>query len=382
MDMINWITTWILPFLGVLGALVFFHELGHYQVARWCGVKVESFSIGFGPELFGWTDRVGTRWRVSALPLGGYVKFFGDPTMTQAGPPEITEYDNEGESQTRPLTDEERDGCFFFKPLWQRAAVVAAGPLANFLLAILLFAGLFMSQGQLKTDPTVGEVLPGTAAERAGLQPGDRFLAVDGAAVERFQEVQHAIMLNPGIEVLLTMERAGEILEIPVVPDVDLVPYDYGEHKRGLLGVRSGANTRFIVHDPLSALWQGARTTWDYTVLNVRAVGQMLSGYRSVTELGGPFRIAHVTGEVSQHGFYTVLKLMAILSIGLGLVNLVPIPVLDGGHLLYYSIEAVRGKPLGLQAQEFGLKIGLALVAFLMIVVSLNDLVSGPFWNS
>ena len=405
-DAITWVTTWVLPFICVLGVLVFIHEMGHFLVARWCGVLVERFSIGFGPELVGWTDRSGTRWRVSLLPLGGYVKFLGEQVVvnkaTQETEIRVPRFDlgspdeaqgggaggtnsDEGDSYrtlTRPLTDEEKAGCFHFKPLPHRTAVVAAGPAANFLLAIAILCGLYMGQGQPVTAPIVSEVMPGSAAERAGLQPGDRFLSVDGVRTDRFQDVQHAILLNPGSEVILEIERAGSVFEVPVVPSVVMVPYDYGERQEGRLGVRNSTGNDFVQLGPVSAFVAAVEQTWSYTMLNLTAVGQIVTGYRSVGEIGGPVRIAHISGEVAQLGLLTVLKLMAVLSVSLGLINLFPIPMLDGGHLLYYAIEAVRGKPVGPKLQEFGLKIGLALVVGLMIMVSLNDLVSGPFWNS
>lgn len=369
MEALGWVSDWIVPFIVVLGILVFIHEMGHFLVARLCGVRVEAFSIGFGPELAGWNDRRGTRWKVCLLPLGGYVKFFGDASA--ASTPDGDDL--------QEMSAEERAVCFHHKPLAQRAAVVAAGPAANYLLAIAIFAGLFMTQGQPATDPVVSEVMAGSAAEAAGLQPDDRFVAIDGAAIDRFQELQDIIRLNPGTPITITVERDGRAIDLEAVPDVIVEEDDFGRREIGRLGVQNKTGHRFVVHDPISAVASAVDHTWAITAMSLRAVGQIITGERSVKEMGGPVRIAHMSGEVAQRSWLTLINFMGLLSISLGLINLFPIPVLDGGHLLYYAIEAVRGKPLGARAQEVGFTVGLALVVGLMLVVTVNDLSQGPF---
>ena len=364
MELLTGLWTYVVPFLIVLTVLVFVHELSHYLVARRNGVRIEVFSIGFGPELFGFTDRVGTRWKFSAVPLGGYVKMFGDAdaASTPGG-------------GLRDMTEQERAVSFHHKRLGQRAAVVAAGPAANFLFAILALGILFVSQGQPFTPPDIGVVQPGSAAEEAGLLPGDRILAIDGAEIERFEDVQQIVRMNPGEAMDLLVQRDGREVALSVTPQITEVTDRFGNtHRIGLLGVgRSGIEYRRL--DPLSALWNAGKETVQLTVGTLGAVGQMIAGARGTEELGGPLRIAQMSGEVAQSGVVALVWFMAILSINLGLINLFPIPMLDGGHLLFYAVEAVRGKPLGDKAQDYGFRIGLALVLTLMVFATWNDLV-------
>jgi regulator of sigma E protease len=357
--------SYIVPFLVILTVLVFVHEFGHYLIARWNGVRVEVFSIGFGPEVFGWWDRAGTRWKFSTIPLGGYVKMFGDSDASSGRPaPGLAR-----------LAQAERDVSFHYKRLGQRSAIVAAGPAANFLFAIVVLAILFMTYGQPFTPAEVGQVQPDSAAERAGIQPGDTILSINGRTVQRFEDVQQTVRLNPGVPMAIVVRRDGRELALDVTPARTELTDRFGNHYQiGLLGIaRSGME--YVKRDPATALLQAATETWDLSAATLKAIWQIVIGTRATDELGGPLRIAQMSGEVAQGGVVAVLWFMAVLSINLGLINLFPVPVLDGGHLLFYAAEAVRGKPLGQRAQEYGFRIGLALVLTLMVFATWNDLV-------
>jgi regulator of sigma E protease len=355
---------YFLPFLVILTVLVFVHELGHYLVARANGVRVEVFSIGFGPELFGWNDRAGTRWKFSVVPLGGYVKMFGDADAASMPGDRFAQ-----------MSDAERNVSFHHKRLPQRVAVVAAGPVANFVFAVVVLAGLFMTVGQPFTPPGVGQVEAGSAAQSAGLKSGDVIVAIDGSQIERFEDIQRVVRLNTGEPMKMLVRRGDHELTVAVTPRVTTFTDRFGnEHKIGLLGIeRSGVN--YVRRNPASALWDAGQETWSLTSGTLEAAWQMLIGLRPTDELGGPLRIAQMSGEVAQGGIVAVLWFLAVLSINLGLINLFPIPVLDGGHLLFYAAEAVRGRPLGQRAQEYGFRVGLALVLTLMVFATWNDLV-------
>jgi regulator of sigma E protease len=352
-----------LPFLAVLTVLVFVHELGHYLVARWCGVRVDVFSVGFGRELIGRTDARGTRWKISWIPFGGYVKFFGDAGVSSQ--PDLA----------TGMTEEERQECFHFKPLGSRAAVVAAGPIANFLFAIVVFAGMYVFVGQPYTPAIVGFVEPDSAADQAGFQVGDHITEINGEAIERFEEIQAIVRLSLDRHLTVRADRGGAPVELMVRPKVVVQKDRFGNETRiGRLGI--GVRGRdFIQHDPLSAIWQATRQTLFVTTATLDALGQMIVGARSADELRGPLGIAQLSGQVASVGLVSVIQFMAFLSISLGLINLFPIPMLDGGHLLFYGIEAVRGRPLGERSQEYGFRIGLALVVTLMLFATWNDLV-------
>lgn len=352
-------------FLVVLTPLVFVHEFGHYWVARRAGVRVEVFSIGFGREIFGFTDKAGTRWKFSLIPLGGYVRMFGQNDL---GP------DEEGDE----LTAQERDVSFHFKKLWQKAAVVAAGPLANFALAIVIFAATFATVGQPYTPARVSEVVADSAAEAAGLEPGDVFIEIEGRSIQRFEEVQQMIRLYPGLPVDIVIERAGQLVALSAVPKIESVDDGVGgEHKIGLLGVR-GDSREFLRHDPLTAVGQAFRETGRVVSVTMTALAQMITGERGTDELGGPVRIAQMSDSAASAGVTTIIIFAAFLSINLGLINLFPVPLLDGGHLLFYAYEAIAGKPPNAAMQDIGLKIGLVLVLGLMVFATFNDLVR--FW--
>ena len=355
---------YIVPFVVVLTVLVFVHEFGHYIVARWNRVRIEVFSIGFGPELFGWNDRADTRWKFSLVPLGGYVKMFGDadPASMPAG-------------ELAAMTPEERAVSFHYKRLPQRAAVVAAGPAANFIFAIVVLAGIFATVGQPFTPPQVGKVLPGSAAEQGGIKPGDVFVAIDGERIERFEDVQRLVRLDAGVPMKLVVRRADKDVTLTVTPKISTITDRFGnKHQLGLLGIEGGG-VKYVRRGPLEAVWRAGDETLNMTTGTLEAVWQMIIGARTTDEFGGPLRIAHMSGEVAQGGVVAMLWFMAVLSINLGLINLFPIPVLDGGHLLFYAAEAIRGRPLGQRAQEYGFRLGLALVLTLMVFATWNDLV-------
>jgi regulator of sigma E protease len=353
-----------LPFLVLLTALVFVHEMGHYLIARYNGVRVEVFSVGFGPEIFGWTDKAGTRWKFSLIPLGGYVKMFGDADAASTPSKDAAE-----------MSEADRAVAFPHKRLGQRVWIVAGGPLANFLFAIVIFAGFFMTYGQPFTPPVVGEVLPESAAEAAGFEPQDRILAIDGDSLERFEELQVIVAGRAGERMEILVDRGGEQLVLVATPRATRIDDGLGGSQEiGRLGI-SRSGSEFVRLDPLTAVWRGGAETWSLSVRILNAVGEIIIGDRSAKELGGPLLIAQVSGQVAEDGILNFIQLVALVSINLGLINLFPIPMLDGGHLLYYAIEAVRGRPLGERAQEFGFRIGLALVLSLFLFVTWNDLV-------
>jgi len=352
-------------FLLVLTVLVFVHELGHYLIARRNGVRIEVFSIGFGPELFGWYDRAGTRWKFSAIPLGGYVKMFGDndPSSTM------------GMARLGELTAAEREVSFHHKRLLQRAAIVGGGPLANFLFAIAVLALLFGTYGQPFTPAEVGQVQAGSAAETGGIKVGDTIANIDGTEINRFEDVQQIVRLNPGEPMTITVRRDGKPVTLHVTPARTEMTDRFGNrHEIGLLGIgRSGVE--YVKRNPAAAVVQAFGETWNLSTSTLQAMWQIIIGTRASDELGGPLRIAQMSGEVAEGGIVPLLWFMSVLSINLGLINLFPVPVLDGGHLLFYAAEAIRGKPLGQRAQEYGFRIGLALVLTLMVFATWNDLV-------
>ena len=360
MDLLASIGIYVIPFLIILSVVVFVHELGHYLVARWNGVRVQVFSIGFGPELFGINDRAGTRWKVSALPLGGYVKMHGDADPS---------------SSTIDLSARPDPDSFPAKSVSQRMAIVFAGPLANFVFAIVALALLFATVGRPFTPAEVGEVQPDSPAAVARLMPGDRIVAVDGAPIESFEQLQLVVRDRPGETITFTIERAGETLEVPVTPRLTEIEDRFGNiHRIGLIGVsRSGVEFRRT--DPVFALVEGTTETFRLIGATLYALGEMIVGSRTTEELGGPLRIAQMSGEIAKDGAVPMIWFTAVLSINLGLINLFPIPMLDGGHLLMYAIEAVRGRPLTERSQEVAFRFGLVLVITLMMVATWNDLV-------
>lgn len=385
MDFFSFLTSYVIPFLVVLTVLVFVHELGHFLVARWNGVKVEVFSVGFGAELWGFDDRHGTRWRLSAIPLGGYVKMFGEGDM-------ITGVDD---TEDRPMTDAEKKVSFHHKRLGQRSAIVAAGPAANFLFAVLVLWAMNAVIGVPKVVPVVGEVIPDTAAEEAGFQPGDLITAVDGVEITLFKELSDIVSVSTGRELAFTVEREGVIVTVRATPrpwgETEGVERpeeddngDEGEDNandaeddalpRGLLGVRPDISAMPTERTGVvEGLLLGAEQAWTMTGRILSGLGDIFTGDRSAKELGGVIMIAEVTGDAAQSGALSLMWFMAILSINLGLINLFPVPVLDGGHLVFYAAEAVRGRPLSTEVQEYGFRFGLVLVLLLMLFATWND---------
>ena len=359
---------YVIPFLFVLTLVVFFHELGHFLVARWCGVRVVVFSIGFGPELFGFNDRHGTRWKLSAIPLGGYVKFFGDENA--ASVPD--------QAALAAMNEEERRHSFVHQPVGRRAAIVVAGPLANFLLAIAIFAALFMVFGKPSTSPRVDAIQPGSAAEAAGFQPGDVVLTIDGRPVESFSDMQQVVSTSAGQTLVFEVDRGGVRVMLKAVPTLKESKDRFGNvHRIGVLGITrspSPDDTHFQPVGPLKAVELGVQRTWFVVERTLSYIGGVISGREAADQLGGPIRIAQVSGQVATEGLSSLFSLTAVLSVSIGLLNLFPVPLLDGGHLLFYAIEAARGRPLSERAQEVGFRIGLAIVLMLMIFATYNDI--------
>jgi len=364
----------VLPFLFVLTIVVFFHELGHFLVARWCGVRVLVFSVGFGPELFGFNDRHGTRWKLSAVPLGGYVKFFGDENA--ASVPDQT--------ATAVMTESERHESFHHQPVRSRAAIVAAGPIANFILAIVIFTAVFMVYGKQSTTARVDTVQPESAAAAAGFKPGDVVVEINGRKITNFADMQRIVGVSAGQTLEVTVDRASNRVVLKATPALREIKDNFGNvHRLGVLGIsRSNAPDEVRVEKvgPVDALILGADKTWFVVEQTMSYLGRMIAGRESADQLGGPIRIAQVSGQVATLGFGPILDLAAVLSVSIGLLNLFPIPLLDGGHLLFYLIEAVRGRPLSEKAQEMGFRIGLAFVLMLMVFATFNDIMH--LWTS
>lgn len=462
--LLSQVSTWAvqgLGFLFVLSAVVFFHELGHFLVARWCGVTVTTFSIGFGKELAAFVDRHGTRWRFAAIPLGGYVKFLDDTNAASAGT---------GDSSG--LTPEQRAGTFHDKPVWQRFLVVAAGPLANFLLAAVIYTALNVSTGVSRITAHVDEVVAGMPAEKAGIRAGDLITQIDGWRIETFDDVARLVLTSSGRTLQVSVERDGKTITVPVTPAMRDEKDDLGVTVRlGDIGVRRHVPARVGAVVPDSAAEKagiktgdvitaidgkdiasfrdvvdivqpaadqtlkvalnrggqaltvdivpqgtdvtmpdgttsrvgrigvaqdrpepvavsfvesarlGVRETYSNIVQTITGIGDIIWGRQSADQVGGPILLAEVTARVVEHGWEPLLRLTALISANIGLLNLLPIPVLDGGHLVFYTIEAIRRRPLSARVQEIGFKIGIAVVMMLVIFVNLNDLMRlGKRW--
>jgi regulator of sigma E protease len=356
------------PFLFVLTIVVFFHELGHFLVARWTGVRVLTFSLGFGPELVGFNDRHGTRWKVSAVPLGGYVKFFGDDT--EASTPSA-------ETLAR-MTDEERRGSFHHKKVGPRAAIVAAGPIANFLLAIVIFTVMFTFFGKPSTTARVDRIEANSAAAAAGFQVGDIVTSIDGTKIESFTDMQRMVAVRAGEKLAFTVKRGDQVVQLSGTPELREVKDPFGNvHRQGVLGItRQTAAGDVLTErvDPATALWLGVKETWFVIERTLSYIGGVFTGREAADQVGGPLRIAQISGQVASIGMVALINLAAVLSISIGLLNLFPVPLLDGGHLLFYMVEAVRGRPLSERAQEMGFRIGLGLVLMLMVFATYNDI--------
>lgn len=434
-------------FMLVLGILVFVHEWGHYIVARMCGVKVDSFSVGFGKELFGITDKNGTRWKFSLIPLGGYVKMFGDTDPASAGHTDGVE---EGE-EVRPMTEEEKKVAFFTQPLWQRALIVFAGPAINFILAIIIFTAVYAFIGKVVTPPRAAAVMVDSAAYKAGFLPHDEVVAIDGKPITRFEEIRREVMIGLDQERIFTVRRNGVDIDLRATPEKLVEEDRFGfVHQKGLLGLISQGsmldinkivavegvelemaddirsellaqmgntirvkldrgeqvdellihpimefnealtkpeneeydmlnvsafeNEVFVKYGPIESFVESMNETSEITVSTLKALWQMVTGTRSATELGGIIRIGAIAGDMAKSGILAVIMFTALLSINLGLINLFPIPMLDGGHLLFYAVEAVKGAPISEQIQEYAFRLGFAVLIAIMLFANLNDI--------
>jgi regulator of sigma E protease len=358
----------IIPFLFIITLIVFFHELGHYLAGRWCGVRITTFSIGFGPELFGVNDKHGTRWRFALIPLGGYVKFLGD--LNAASQP-----DEEGSSR---LTPDERAVSFPAQSLWKRAVIVAAGPAASFILAIMIFSATVYTYGRVVIIPRVDAVLAESAAEEGGLKAGDVVLSIDGSNIESFSDLQRVVALSPGVPLALEVDRLGEIVRLEVTPRLKSVTSPLGTHRVGQLGVsvsRDPASIEIKREGLLSSIAWGCIETWRVVDGTVRYLSGLFAGRTTADQLSGPVGIAKMSGEAAKLGFGALLMLAALMSASIGFINLLPIPMLDGGHLAFYLYEAIRGKALNATAMEWSFRVGFGLVVALTLFTLYLDIV-------
>ena len=373
----------VISFLLVIGPLIFAHEYGHYIIGRLCGVKADVFSIGFGRELFGWTDRQGTRWKVGWMPLGGYVKFAGD--MNPASAPS---------EDWLALPPEIRKRTFQAKTLWQRSLIVMGGPLANFLVAIAIFAAFFTIYGEPRTTPVVGLVEPKSAADLAGIKVGERIVTIDGSAIERFEDIAAIVSIRPEETMQVVVERGGRTVALTATPTALHERDRFGnEFRRGLLGIAPSGQTIVplarteVVGAAIRGVYLNTmrgvhlRHTGAIVEMMVDTMVQVITGRRSVSELGGPLKIAQYSGQQATLGLASAIEFMAMISINLGFINLLPVPLLDGGHLFFYALEAARRRPLSPVIQEWAFRSGLALLLGLMLFVTLNDLVSFGLWD-
>jgi regulator of sigma E protease len=372
-EFIYWLLSYAVPFLAVLTVIVFVHEMGHYLVARWNGVAIEAFSIGFGRELIGWNDKHGTRWRISAIPLGGYVKFVGD--MNPAGTPDEAAITNASADLAPQL--------FVNKNVWQRIAIVIAGPVANVLLTFCILYALLMGYGRYTIPPVIGEVVAGSVAEAAGIESGDRIVAVDGYVVRGFEDFQRLVATSPDRPVTIELERGNTEQVLTLVPEGTDVADRFGNNQRiGRIGVsRDVGDNDVTLYRPGPV--EAVGMTIDEIRFIVQRTGEFLGdffvGRGDVEQLGGPVKVAKVSGEVATLGIIALINLTALLSLNIGIFNLLPIPMLDGGHLMYYLIEAVRGRPLSMRVQEMGFRVGFALVITLMVFTLFNDTIFAHF---
>lgn len=372
-EFIYWLLSYVVPFLAVLTVIVFVHEMGHYLVARWNGVAIQTFSIGFGREVIGWNDKHGTRWRISAIPLGGYVRFVGDSNAASVTDADVVA---NADPDLAPK-------LFANKNVWQRIAVVAAGPIANVILTFVILYALLLGYGRYTIPPVVGEVIAGSVAEAAGLEPGDVIVSVDGYVVRGFEDFQRLVATSPAREVTIELDRGGSAETIVLVPDVAEIEDRFGNmQKIGRIGVsRDVADTDVSLYRP------GPVEAIGMTVEEIRFIiqrtaaflGDFFVGRGDVEQLGGPVKVAKVSGEVATLGIIALMNLTALLSLNIGIFNLLPVPMLDGGHLLYYLVEAVRGRPLSMKVQEIGFRFGFALVLALMVFTLFNDTIFAHF---
>jgi regulator of sigma E protease len=357
-----------LAFLFILTVVVFVHEMGHYLVGRWCGIGVKAFSVGFGPELIGYTAKSGTRWKLSAIPLGGYVKFSGDENVTSSPDSAALE----------AMSEEERAHAFHLAPVWKRALTVFAGPFANFLLTIAIFSVIFAIYGRAISDPVVTRAVPGSAAEIAGFMPGDIFLRVDGERVQTFGDVQRHVGPRAGQAIIFVMERQGREVELTAIPKETQIDDPLGNKvKLGVIGVETNKDAgkfRVETYSPVAALGEGVKESLFIAGQTGEFLWRLARGREDRCQLGGPVKIASMAGKAAERGFAWLIQLTALLSIGIGILNLLPIPPLDGGHLLFYGIEALNRRPVTEKLQEIVYRVGgLAVLTFMGFVI-FNDL--------
>jgi regulator of sigma E protease len=360
----------LLAFLFVLTVVVFIHEYGHFKIARLCGVRVETFSVGFGKELFGFNDKHGTRWKFCLIPLGGYVKFFGD--ASEASTPDF--------DKANAMSEEDRKVSFFHKPVWQRAAIVAAGPIANFILAIVIFSTIFMTIGKQEISPRVDSVLEGGAAHLAGMTQGDIIRTIEGKKIARFSDMQRIVVANADVPLIFEIERGDKRLTLTLTPQRKEVKDAFGNmQKMGQIGIKRDTKAEegvFTRMNPLDAVSQGVEECRFIVEQTFSFLGRMIKGTESADQLGGPIRIAQASGQAANIGFTALILLMAVLSVSIGLVNLFPVPMLDGGHLVFYAIEAVKGSPLAPKAQDILFRVGFGCLIALMLFTTFNDVKS------
>lgn len=358
----------IIPFLFVLTVVVFVHEMGHYLVARWCGIGSQAFSIGFGPELIGFTDKHGTRWKISAIPLGGYVKFIGDESATSS-PVDVN---------NASLSMDEQRRAFHTQPVWKRAATVFAGPAFNIILTVVIFSVFFALYGRQISDPLIAGVQPGSPAAEAGFEAGDRFISVDGEKITTFSDVQRIVSGRAGDTLNFTVERDGKMVDLQAVPAIVERTDPLGNKiKLGAIGVETTeavGNFRRIEYGPLESVAQAVMET-GYIIGRTGEFFQRFAvGREDKCQLGGPVKIANMAGKAASQGFDWLIQLMAMLSVGIGLLNLFPLPPLDGGHLVFYAVEAIKGSPVSAAAQDIFYRAGFLLVMGFMGFVLFNDL--------
>ncbi|MFV0295164.1 MAG: RIP metalloprotease RseP [Hyphomicrobiaceae bacterium] len=364
----------IIPFLAVLTIVVFIHELGHFLVARWCGVTVRAFSIGFGREIFGFTDKHGTRWRFAWIPLGGYVRFIDDESAASTS----------SAGSLERLSESEKPGAFQSKPLASRAAVVAAGPAFNLISAIIFYTVVFWAYGTFSVAPIADEIVPKSPAAAAGLKAGDHITAIDGNKIETFGDLQRIVSVGAGEKMEFTITRDGQSIKLPITPEKKEIEDPLGNKvKVGMIGIRRLPNKAKVIHTeyslPESFVMAGSKTgevSWQIVSSLPKlpaAIVKTFSGKRQ-NEIGGPVAIAEMTAHAAKSGIAGMIGWLAVFSIMLGIMNLLPIPVLDGGHLMFYAFEAVRGRPLDERKQEIGFRIGLAILATMMFAALLGDI--------
>ena len=355
---------YFLAFAFLITVVVFIHELGHYSIGKWCGIGVETFSIGMGKQIWGKRDKSGTLWRIAILPIGGYVKFYGDEDPTG--------------KKSHSTEDKANDQNFHNKSVWKKIATTAAGPLFNFILAILIFSMIFLFRGESLVQPFIGDVVKGSPAYNSGLKTGDEIISVNGEDIFSFNDLRDHVMQSSNEELSLTLIRDGSQINISLMPEVvvskDRFGSEYSSARIGVMGSQNPNHMELIRYGFFESFFRGTKETYNLSSKILVYLGNLISGRESIDQMGGPIKIVQISGEISNYGIIPLLALIAAISVNLGIINLLPIPVLDGGHLLYYSFEVLRGKPLSQKTQEIGMQIGMSLLIALMIFVTFLDI--------